>query len=130
MKANPTELKRNPVIWRGQFWHVLWFSLLFLCVAGLALYAVASSFPVSGGSEPREGAAAFHESVGIFIMQNIHGPCSWLYRLCNCKTAGLLVWLILATVLYGFKALIRRPRWVFTPRHQLGPNERERDQPH
>lgn len=91
----------------------VWFAALFFLVAGLSLYAVASSFPLPGGSAQREGMAAFHESVGIFIMTVIHSPFSWLYQYVNDNTAGLLVWLVWATGLYGLSALVRRPRWVF-----------------
>ena len=97
---------------------VVWFALLFFFVAGLALYAVGSSFPIPGGSEPRSGTAAIHESIGVIIMQIIHGPFSWLYSFLDGKTAGLLVWLIWAAALYLVSALVRRPRWVFTPRTQ------------
>ena len=97
---------------------VVWFALLFFFVAGLALYAVASSFPIPGGSEPRSGMAAIHESIGVVIMQIIHGPFSWLDSFLDGKTAGLLVWLIWAAALYLVSALVRRPRWVFTLRTQ------------
>ena len=97
---------------------VAWFALLFSFVAGLALYAVGSSFPIPGGSDPRSGAAAIHESIGVIIMRVIHGPFSWLYSFLDGKIAGLLVWLIWAAALYLVSALVRRPRWVFTPRRQ------------
>jgi amino acid permease len=97
---------------------MVWFALLFFFVAGLALYALGSSFPVPGGSEPRSGTAAIHESIGVIIMQVMHGPFSWLYSFLDSKTAGLLVWLIWAAALYFVSALVRRPRWVFTSRTQ------------
>ena len=93
-----------------------WFALLFLIVAGLSLYAVASSFPLPGGSGHREGMAAFHESVGSVVMTIIQSPFSWLYDYVDGKSAGWFVWLFWATGLFTLSALLRRPRWVFSIR--------------
>ena len=115
-QANQSEM-RSRSLTQATFFRVLWFALLFLFVAGLTLYAAASSFPIPGGSEPRSGSAAVHECIGVVIMQVIHGPFSWLYPLVHDgKTAWALVWLIWAAILYSASALVRRPRWVFTPR--------------
>ena len=114
---NQTEQRSRSVAWAVCI-RVVWFALLFFFVAGLALYAVASSFPIAGGSEPRSGTAAIHEFIGVVVMQIIHGPFSWLYSFLDGKIAGLLVWLIWTAALYLLSALVRRPRWVFTPRTQ------------
>lgn len=120
---NESQAKPNRIRGRSfvvaTFCRILWFGLLFLLVASLALYAVASSFPIPGSSEPRSGPAAVHESIGVAMMQVIDGPFSWLYSFLDGKTAGLVVWLIWAYGLYLVSSLLRRPRWVFTPRAQL-----------
>ena len=100
-----------------------WFALLFVIVAGLSLYGVASSFPLPGGSAQREGMAAFHESVGSIVVTVIHSPFSWLHDYVDGKSAGLLVWLFWATGFFALSALLRRPRWVFSihrTRHEPG----------
>jgi amino acid permease len=113
--GEPNHTQRTRSLTRSVCIHALWFAMLFFLVAGLALYAVASSFPIPGGSEPRSGTAAIHESIGVVIMHGIHGPFAWLYSSLDGKTAGVLVWLFWAAGLYGLSALGRRPRWVFTP---------------
>jgi hypothetical protein len=117
-QANQTN-NRNRSLARTAGVRVLWFAMLCLLVAGLALFAVASSFPIPGGSEPRSGTEAIHESIGVVIMQVVHGPFAWLYTFLDGKIAGVLVWLFWATVLHGVSALVRRPRWVFSPRAQI-----------
>jgi hypothetical protein len=95
---------------------VVWLALLYLFVAGLDMYALTSSFPIPGGSEPRSGVAAIHESIGVVMVDTFHRPFSWLYSFIDGKTACLLIWLFWAAALYLLSALFRRPRWVFTTR--------------
>ena len=96
-----------------------WFTVLFLCIFGVSTYAVVSSFPLPGGSDPRHGAAAIHESIGVAIFDFVHRPFAWLHSYIPSKAAWWCIWFFWAGGTYIVSALLRRPRWVFTPRHQL-----------
>lgn len=111
---------------RANVRRLAWFALLFAGTAGLALYAAAVSFPLPGGSAPREGLAKLQDSVGQAIIAVMASPFSWVYKLVEDKIAGLLIWLLWAAGLYGVSALLRRPRWVFGGSHEL-PAERTRN---